>query len=266
LTIRSITKAGFGEKWNLGGMNLLAHWARHHRRTAIGLIILLETVKITAGLHIGRYGLPALPPDVLQYLVLAVAAALLTVWRRHYRTAGAGTLPRRRVRRDLLLLFQGGYLLSVLAGNLGQSYFGDSGGYPLWRAQAVEMRRDTIAPTRPYEGHYPGREALEIPRRKNWGWRVAAYAALTILGFAVSLFAMYLACALACSGQGALAILALIGLIGGYALLGGLAFKAIINSPKAPPLTKAGRRREVFGLLLGVAIGSLIFVLMTLGV
>jgi hypothetical protein len=246
-------------------MNSLSHWANRNRRTAIGLLVLLETIKITAGMNLGRYGLPALPPDALTYLTLAVVAAIFTVQRRHRQAEASGYLTRSRLRRDLLLVFQGGYLLSILAGNACQNFLGDPGGYPLWSAQSLEMRRDTISPETVRPTYYAEQAREEVPRRKGLGWRIAAYTGLTLLGFFASFFAIYLACVLACSNQGVLALVALVGIIGGYGVLGALAFQRLLAPQSFQKLGKAGRRREIRGLLVGIILGCVIFLLTVVG-
>lgn len=245
-------------------MHSLSHWAHRHRRAAIALIILLETIKITAGMNLGRYGLPALPPDVLTYLTLAVAAAIFTVQRRHRRAEAAGYLTRTRLRLDLLLVFQGGYLLSILGGNACQNFFGDPGGYPLWSAQSLEMRRDTISPEPVRPTYYAEKTPEELPLRKGLGWRIAAYALLTALGFVAANLAVVVSCTLACTGQGVLALVAFFGIPLGYSAIAALLFLALIAPKRFQKLSEAGRRREMRGAFVGVSIGVAIFLLAAL--
>lgn len=247
-------------------MNHLSHWANRHRRAAIGLIVLLETIKITAGMNLGRYGLPALPPDVLTYLTLAVAAAVFTVQRRHQRAEAGGYLTRPRLRRDLLLVFQGGYLLSILAGNACQNFFGDPGGYPLWSAQSLEMRRDTISPEPARAVYYVEKKQEELPKRKGLGWRIAAYALLTALGFLSGFVATAAGCSLLCGNEGVWLVVALSVIVGGYgfAMIATGIFKGILSPTHLKKMTRDGRRRETLGAVIGAMLGLIVLVIAAL--
>lgn len=249
-------------------MQQLSHWASKHRRTAIGLIVLLETIKISAGMNLGRFGLPALPPDLLTYLTIIVATGIFTVRDRH-----RGEAPllekhqvQRRLRRDLRLVALGGYTLAVLAGNACQNFYQDPGAHPWQGAVSLEMRRDTIRPAAPVEVdvYYPESNTTERPAPKGMGWKILGYTLLGLVGLVAGVFASYLGCVLMCSGQGVLALLVLLAVAGGYPLLASVVARALRKDRKRlRDMTREDRRREGRAIVFGLGLATLIAYLTT---
>lgn len=249
-------------------MQQLSHWASQHRRTAIGLLVLVETVNVGAGMNLGRFGLPALPPDLLTYLTILVATGIFTVRDRHQRETPQLEKKQfqRRLRRDLRLVTLGSYALAILAGNACQNFYQDPGAYPRRGAVSLEMRRDTIRPATPVEvsEYYPESGTPTHSAPKGMGWKILGYALLGLLGLVAAVFASYLGCVLMCSGQGVLALLVLLAVAGGYPLLASVVARALRKDRKRlRDMTREDRRREARAIVFGLGLAALIAYLTT---
>ena len=197
-------------------MKTLSHWASRHTPLAILLIIICEITNGFNGLTLGAAWFDALPIAGLHAgiaVLLSLAVGIRLMARLGTGHFGLG-------RWCLFDAFLSNFLLfGLLGGLMAPRIHAQNASTAAWGSRRVEVRTDTL--TRP-DALRPVQSATAVSdeaRSNNQGGKRAGYVLLFVLGLFLTYFTTALACSIACSGYGFLAVVVL--LVGfGFAAVG----------------------------------------------
>jgi hypothetical protein len=242
-------------------------WAARHAKTAIALIVLFEVTNMLIGITLGSAWWARVPTWVLLTTVagLLICRQLLVQYAQIRLAELSGRLRYVFQRQALTGLFllnlftftvAGGIMGSMVATPAPTSALHGSMG-------ASEVKSEQSSATASAKFQEKGREKAlqrmkdDLPANQT-GKRIG-YIALFVVGIILAYFSVFLACNLACSGYGLLAVLAL--LLGLGVLSGGFySFGRGVGKDLKPykQMTQEERKREkrrYFRTLAGTAIG-----------
>ncbi|MBO0933016.1 hypothetical protein [Fibrella aquatilis] len=211
-------------------MRFISRWANRHRHLAILLLIGCEVANAVNGLLLGANILANSPGGLLLLLTLVLLG--FGIWVRWW---AENNPPRSYAasRWQLAGAFGSTYLLFVLlGGQWGQSVSHPTGGQGQAGLRSVAfgsservVAGDTlIRPGAPTAGLSATGVVQADPAPASQAGTRFGYVMLLLLGLVLLFFSFGLACGLACSRQGFLALLALMGGLGAGA--GGIFFAA----------------------------------------
>lgn len=201
-------------------MKNISRWASRHAPAAIALIILCELINGFNGFVLGAVWLNTLPVAALHAGVAVLVCFAVSV--RLLARSGGGDFSRRRW--WLFGAFLGNFLLFGLLGGLTapRPQLHDVP-TSAWGNQRIESRFDMLV--RPGSSQPVNGSAVvvrEESRSDRQGGKRAGFVLLFLLSFPLMFFATGLACSIACSGYGFLAVIVF--LLGLGFLAGGIYF------------------------------------------
>lgn len=231
-------------------MKKISCWAKKHSTKAIGLFTAIEVIRLVMGFWIGSQiglSLSSIFANIAMMLILAVYFGTVT-W---FRTHSGQKLAYQTSRRIITVGMMCSLLLAIFAGNqLGNRLLSKPASAELslnstGSAQAlpVVLRSFELTP----------RQHINTAPEKTFkpGWARVRCFLLFLLGLVLTYFGIAIACGLACSEMGVLAILVILVVAGIY----GAAFYFLLRGlrKKYTPwreMTKEQRRWEWLKYLL----------------
>lgn len=253
-------------------MNALSNWASQHVRMARFLIAIIELLNCLLGLTLGA-GLwttdvlpdtaSAMPLHSLTLLLIGAVFYLRFLYLTNSHTSYEAQL--RMKRWCMVGLFYLNFLLYALLGGLWAhrtTVFHPSGA--LGSYHRVEAVRDSIGPAK---GLKQERMPVSISARKDPSLTMTriGYGLLFLLSLGLAYVAMFLACSLACSGQGFFAVVVLLlatGIVGTGLYFLGRAFTPDMKLYRE--MTTAERKREGRRLRRSWLLGVLLLIVLPL--
>lgn len=223
-------------------MKNLSRWAKRHSRTAILIIVICEVCNAFSGLLLGLNLLESWPIGNLLLLGVLLGGGAVYVRLHHHSDQ-----PYWVARRWLFGAFLSNFLLfGVLGGLWAERIQSPTANQAVWGSRRVVMRSDSVVKL---DNIRPLHQAQLTSRRtsdENQTGKRIGYVLLFLLSIGLTYVSVGLACNLACSGYGALALLVF--LLGMGILAGGIFFLIRSFENRIAPLKemdKPQRRRTL---------------------
>lgn len=224
-------------------MKKISIWANTHTSHAIGIFVLIETIRLLFGFWIGSQLLLSHSEKEIGFMTLFIAAIFFgtDTWRR---TRVGEKLSFTGTRKVIAVGMTCSLLLAMLAGDSFTKRYQKQ-----LDSNEVSMCSEREADALPVVYKYDelnGKNTNVSPDREfKAGWARLRCFLFFLLGLVLTYFGVYLACSLACAELGFLAVLVIIvtaGVYGGafYFLLRGLRK----NYKPWREMTKQERKRE----------------------
>ena len=251
--------------------NGLTFWASRNIPIAITAIVLIEITKFWLGFHIGKNAFPAFSSNSLSIVAILIGTSVFVA--QNYFKPEAATKTRQAAfstfAKGNFLIFTASFLLSVLVGNQWSRIENPAVmaevSAKLVEESSTKINADSLISVIEAEQLAKEIKAQQTKEKKNDGMQRLGYFALFLLSLVLTYLAVAVACGIACSGYGIIAVLVLLlglGILGGgvYFLL-----KVFRNGQikKWREMDKSERKRERkrYFLSLLIAIGSLAVIL-----
>jgi hypothetical protein len=249
--------------------NPIAAFASRHQKVAAGLIILSEFCNVAIGLTIGSSLLPDQPGWYLSVLLIGLIF-IRVQFRRYIDFRLSELVSRERFwfqKNSYSLLFLINFLAYIVAGGIsGRAVIHPEPALSVssenYNSYSETSKKDSLTKVSP--SHPGSQTAISTPKEKTE--TKIGYVVLFLFSVLLFFLSSSLACNLACSNQGFLAVLVI--LLGLGVLAGGFYFLGRVFDKRMKlfkEMTKAERRREgrrygrtVLGTVLAVALFAII--------
>lgn len=199
-------------------MKTISHWANRHVRVAILIIICCEVFNAFSGLLLGMNLLEGWPIGDLLVLAVVLGGGAVLV-----RLQFSPTQPYVVARRWLFGAFLGNFLFfGVLGGLWAESVQTPTPNRAVWGSRQAIMRSDSVVKTDNLRStnQLQAKFLQKNKKADDQSGKRIGYVLLFLLSLVVTYLTSFLACSLACSGYGVLAVLVFV--LGLGALAGGI--------------------------------------------
>lgn len=197
--------------------NKLTYWASQNIRLAMALIILIEIVKFGIGFYLGKNALPIISSNSASIFVLIIAISSFVF--QSFFSEKAQSISRKAafpyVFKGNLILFISSFLLSSIVGNQWTRIENPTDKAAVFATLTVEHRNDINVDSLLQAVEEEQRLSISQKPTKeevssNDDLKRLGYFLLFVLATLLTYFGLILACSIACSGYGVLAVLVLL--------------------------------------------------------